>query len=198
MAKRKKLSKNEIINIGLLVVIIIAFFWTSLKNKETWAIVTSIVLCIALTLGIFFFFKYKRNRKIKIFSTKMREIDKMNGIEFEQYLGELYSALGYKTKVTQASGDFGADLILEKDQLRTVVQAKHYKNPVGYKAIQEIDSAKNIYKADEAIVVTNSPSFTRQAISGAKKLRVKLVSRKDLQKFIDSVGNSKQENGRTK
>ena len=42
------------------------------------------------------------------------DIDKMSGHQFEKYLGSLFPALGYKTEITKASNDFGADLILRK------------------------------------------------------------------------------------
>ena len=41
-----------------------------------------------------------------------QELANMNGVEFETYVGRRLKAMGYKNvKVTQASGDFGADVI---------------------------------------------------------------------------------------
>ncbi|CAM4522362.1 HJR/Mrr/RecB family endonuclease [Paenibacillus endophyticus] len=40
------------------------------------------------------------------------EVDKMEGRQFEKYLGHLFISHGYKVEVKQAAGDFGADLIL--------------------------------------------------------------------------------------
>src|SRR2546422_11228928 len=54
------------------------------------------------------------------------EIDTMDGITFERYLEILFSNIGYSVKRTQASGDFGADLIIKKGGASTVVQAKRY------------------------------------------------------------------------
>ncbi|WP_253187253.1 restriction endonuclease [Paenibacillus sp. GP183] len=48
----------------------------------------------------------------------------MDGRQFELYLGLLFKALGYKTEVTLSAGDYGADLVIEKNGVRTVVQAK--------------------------------------------------------------------------
>lgn len=55
----------------------------------------------------------------------------MTGREFEIYLSVLFRNLGYKVKLTKASGDYGADLILKKSGLSIVVQAKRYKKKWG-------------------------------------------------------------------
>lgn len=39
----------------------------------------------------------------------------MEGVQFEKYLGHLFRSQGYKAEVTQAAGDYGADLVLSKD-----------------------------------------------------------------------------------
>ena len=57
----------------------------------------------------------------------IREIDQMDGMEFEEYLGALFSGRGYDVKYTPVSGDYGADLILKKGQDVIVVQAKRYR-----------------------------------------------------------------------
>jgi restriction system protein len=107
----------------------------------------------------------------------------MNGIEFEKYLENLFKKLGYKVKRTQASGDYGADLIISNHDYKAAVQAKRYKNRVGLKAVQEIVSAKAFYRCSDAWVVTNS-HFTNQARNLAKMNNVSLVDREELIKMI--------------
>jgi restriction system protein len=63
-----------------------------------------------------------------VIKLKISDIDTMKGEEFEQYLIHFFLNKGYKVRTTPKSGDFGADLILEKDRKRIVVQAKRYKN----------------------------------------------------------------------
>jgi restriction system protein len=118
-------------------------------------------------------------------SVTMKEIDKMTGLEFEQFVGDLYKHMGYKSEVTQASNDYGADVIAIKDQIKTVIQVKNYKNPVGLGAVQEVNSAKGHYKADEAMIISSSPSFTAQARREANLLRIKLIAKDELEKLID-------------
>lgn len=116
----------------------------------------------------------------------IEKVDIMEGFEFEKFLKVLFFYKGYKVEETKRTGDFGADLILKKDGIKTVVQAKRYNNNVGAKAIQEIYSALAHYKADEMMVVTNA-RFTNQAEQMAKEQNVELVDRGELVSLIEEV-----------
>jgi Restriction endonuclease len=77
----------------------------------------------------------------------IEDVDLMDGLEFERFLGDLFRAMGYQSRVTKASGDQGADLIIEKFGDRTVVQAKRYSGTVSNSAVQEAVAAKAHYPA---------------------------------------------------
>lgn len=79
--------------------------------------------------------------------------DAMNGIDYEHFVGDLLRKAGWSVKVSQASGDQGADVVAEKEGLKVVVQCKMYSSPVGNKAVQEVYAAKQFYLADQAWVV---------------------------------------------
>ena len=81
-------------------------------------------------------------KRLRLAGSSLRKIDKMTGEEFEAYLGLLYDRKGYKVRYTPASTDFGADLLLKKKGVRTVVQAKRCKNPVGEASVQQALSGK--------------------------------------------------------
>ena len=100
----------------------------------------------------------------------------MNGGEFEQRLAVLFRALGYRVSTTRATGDFGADLVLERDGVRTVVQAKRWDDSVGIEAVYEVVGAKAHYGASEAVVVTSSV-LTPSAAELADDNGVALVER---------------------
>ncbi|ARR10761.1 hypothetical protein AR543_p0153 (plasmid) [Paenibacillus bovis] len=101
----------------------------------------------------------------------------------------MFRALGYDSKVTQASGDFGADVVLKKNDHTIVVQAKRYKNNVPIEAVQQVYAAAAHYKATGgAWVVTNS-DFTPAAYELAKSTRVRLINRDQL---IDLILRTKQ------
>src|SRR5579862_2994442 len=78
----------------------------------------------------------------------IEEIDAMGGVTFERRLSHLFNCLGYRVEQTRARGDYGADLILARDGIRTVVQAKRWTKNVGVKAVQEAVAAKPMYRCD--------------------------------------------------
>lgn len=147
-------------------------------------ILLTLVLCIfpILLFNINHYIKQQRYFEL-LKRANMAEIDMMKGIQFEHYLQQLFIMLGYQVKLTRASGDFGADLILIKDYTKIVVQAKRYTKNVGLKAVQEVYGAKKHYGANEAWVVTNS-LYTKQAKELAYSNEVFLIDRHDLLTLI--------------
>lgn len=117
-------------------------------------------------------------------------IDKMSGIEFEDYLFNLFKKMNYEVEKTPASNDYGADLLLLKDGIKTVVQAKRYNSSVGVSAIQEIIGAKGYYNADKCLVITSN-YFTNNAINLANANEVELWNRDYLVNIsLSSISNS--------
>ncbi|HAQ62835.1 MAG TPA: hypothetical protein DCR23_00055 [Ruminococcaceae bacterium] len=109
--------------------------------------------------------KYISNPKKRLIT--IADVDMMTGIEFEDFLCELFQKDGYKTSITKASGDQGIDVLLERHGLRIGVQAKCYSSTVGNFAIQEAVAGKMFYNCDKVMVVTNN-YFTNAAIELAK------------------------------
>ncbi|KZE68050.1 restriction endonuclease [Fictibacillus phosphorivorans] len=144
-------------------------------------------MAVIIALAFFIFQSIERRNNLR--KSGISDIDKMDGIQFEFYLKELYLGLGYKARRTQSSGDYGADLILEAGSKRIVVQAKRYSKNVGVKAVQEIKTSQLHYKADESWVVTNS-YFTKQAITLAASNQVVLIDRDILIKTILKLKNT--------
>jgi restriction system protein len=121
--------------------------------------------------------------KQKLAKSGIADIDSMDGKIFEKYLEVLFERLGYKVERIRYIGDYGADLVTQKNGVKTVIQAKRHKNNVGIKAIQEAVAAKGYYNCDKAMVITNS-YFTSQAKELAVKNGVDLWDRKDLVKNL--------------
>jgi restriction system protein len=126
---------------------------------------------------IIFSINQKQTERLK--RSGIAEIDKMEGRQFEKYLCHLFKVHGYAAEVTQAAGDYGADLIISKAGKKIVVQAKRYSKNVGLKAVQEVHTALKHYGATEAWVVTNS-DYTEQAYTLAKSNGVRLIMRQQL------------------
>ncbi len=122
----------------------------------------------------------------------IKDIDRMQGYQFKEYLKVLFKELGYRPIVTQKSGDYGADVVL-KGRNKIVIQAKRYgyKHNVSMDAVREVLAAMFFYKADEAWVITNS-FFTKQAKTLAKACGVKLLNRYELERFIVTINPTQQ------
>ncbi len=138
--------------------------------------------------SVVYYLNRKRTERLK--RSGIADIDKMEGRQFELYLGHLFRGHGYIAEVTQSAVDYGADLIISKGGNKIVVQAKRYSKNVGLKAVQEVYTAMNHYKASEAWVVTNS-DYTEQTYNLAKSNGVRLINR---EKLIDMILNMNSQN----
>lgn len=56
--------------------------------------------------------KLEQERINKLLKSEIVNTDNMTGVEFEDFLAQLFQKLGYKTEKTKASGDYGVDLII--------------------------------------------------------------------------------------
>lgn len=101
-------------------------------------------------------------------------LDSINDREFEKLIGRLYEKKGYHVTVTKKSGDFGIDVLAEKEGEKIAIQCKCYKNEqkVDNSTIQKaIGAAHSPYKVGKVAVITTS-SFSAGAISVAKSANV--------------------------
>lgn len=165
--------------------------WSGENELKVVVIVAVVLLGLFLIKKAFEFGKQLKFKRLMIRSG-IKDIDRMDGFQFEEYLKCLFRELGYKPQVTKKSGDFGADLIL-KGKNKIAVQAKRYgyKNNVSLDAVREVFASQAYYKADESWVITNS-FFTKQAKELAQACNVKLLDRYALQEFIVQVDPDKK------
>ncbi|MDE7478532.1 MAG: restriction endonuclease [Lachnospiraceae bacterium] len=112
-----------------------------------------------------------------------RERDHMDGFEFEYYCADLLAGNGfYNVKVTRSSGDYGIDILAEKDGVTYAIQCKRYTGLVGIKAVQEAYSGRDYYDRMVGAVLTNQ-YFTKSAVQAARKLKILLWDRDYLQEM---------------
>lgn len=130
---------------------------------------------------------YNFERKLKTSKNKkinsIKQLDYMNGYQFQSFLKTLFEKIGYIVEKTNLSHDQGADLLISKFGEKTIVQAKRHKENVNNRAIQEVTAALKHYKADKGIVVITS-SFTKSAIELAESNNIELIDRKKLKMLI--------------
>jgi restriction system protein len=134
---------------------------------------------LVIAAFIYFIYRFLKGKTVPRQVKDLNEVDKMSGLEFEQFLVPLFEKLGYQAHVTKGSGDFGADLVLHRKHKKIVVQAKRYSKTIGVSAIQEIVAAKGYYNASGAMVVTNN-YFTPAAENLAQANKVRLLDRDEL------------------
>src|SRR5699024_9023498 len=168
------------------------------KLKERYKVmndITSFILLIVILYFTYYIFKKiynilkEKEIEKKLISSNIKDIDKLDGLQFEEYLKALFKELGYKVIVTKGSNDFGEDLVMKKSNNKIVLQAKRYKSNVGIDAVQQIYTAKPYYKADKTWILTNS-FYTKSAKELAKVCNVKLFNRYDLIRFISNINPS--------
>ncbi|MFR6591014.1 MAG: restriction endonuclease, partial [Gallintestinimicrobium sp.] len=87
---------------------------------------------------------------------KGRELDAMEGHDFEYFCADLLEDHGFKSvEVTRGSGDYGVDVLAEKEGVTYAVQCKRYDGPVGVKAVQEAYAGRDYYDRMVGAVMTN-------------------------------------------
>ena len=133
--------------------------------------------------------KYKlsryRFRLLNFNNIALERMDSLNGVQFENLCCELLHTLGYqkicKTKVT---GDFGLDIVCEKDGLKYGIQCKCYHSAISLDAVQQAYAGCAYYKCDVPVVMSNM-YFTDGAQELARVIGVTLWSRHF---FLDEIG----------
>lgn len=114
-----------------------------------------------------------------------RQLDEMEGLDFEYYCAELLKCHGFvEVEVTRGSGDYGIDILAEKDGVTYAIQCKRYNAPVGVKAIQEAYAGRDYYDRMVGCVLTNQ-YFTQPAVEAARKLKILLWDRGYLESMME-------------
>ena len=114
-----------------------------------------------------------------------REIDLMEGHEFEQYCAGLLEEHGFEeVEVTRGSGDFGVDVLAQREGISYAIQCKRYDGPVGVHAVQEVYAGRDFYDCMVGVVMTNQ-YFTAPAVEVAQKLKILLWDRDYLEALAE-------------
>lgn len=148
-------------------------------KTESIFIILFIILSLLLLLLVFTITRRYR-RKYDVHS-----LDEIEGHEFEYYCAELLRKRGFiDVSVTKGSGDYGIDILAEKDGVTYAIQCKAYTTPVGVKAVQEAYAGREFYDRMVGAVLTNQ-YFTKPAVEAAKKLKILLWDRGYLDSMIE-------------
>ena len=114
--------------------------------------------------------------------------------EFEKFIARLFKKMGYEVRLGPYVGDYGVDIIAQKDDRRILIQVKKYARGhlVGNREVR--DALGAIWgKADKAIIITTS-DFTEQAYEQAKDAPIELWNHRTLENFVGKyfIGATKE------
>lgn len=110
-----------------------------------------------------------------------------DGIEFEHWCAAKLEEQGWHTRVSQASGDQGVDIVARQGDFMVAVQCKRYTKPVGNKAVQEVyTGAKNINATGAAVIGTGG--YTKSALAVASTTAVELFDASEIESFSERFG----------
>ncbi|MBP1995208.1 restriction endonuclease [Paenibacillus eucommiae] len=162
MARRKSKAKQEEEFLKALFgfVMFISFFGTYYFTKSMSISIGVSVVAFAVLISVMII-QYM-NRMERLRKSGIADIDKMDGRQFEIYLGGLFKNRGYDVRVTRSAGDYGADLVISKQGKKIVVQAKRYSKNVRIEAVQQVQGSIRHYGANEGWVVSNQ-NYTEAA-----------------------------------
>ena len=76
----------------------------------------------------------------------------LDGLSFENAVGNLFTKMGYDVEGTPRTGDGGVNLILTKRSEKTVVQCKAHNKKIPIGTARELSAALRDFNADKAII----------------------------------------------
>ena len=125
--------------------------------------------------------------------TTLHDVDAMEGTEFEEYIADLFNALGFSAKVTPKTRDFGVDVVAQNEYVRIGIQCKRSNERISLEAVQEIVAGIKSRKLDIGMVVTNN-YFYSTAKELAYKTRTILWDRDMLTKKVHEIKLKQEKN----
>lgn len=156
-----------------------------MQQAQITIIIAIIILVVILTaagvLLVRCIRRFRRGRRAGV-------MDEMEGRDFEFFCADLLEKQGFMdVEVTRGSGDFGVDILAEKDGVTYAVQCKRYHGPVGVEAVLRTYGGCAYYECMVGAVMTNQ-YFTAPAVEAAKKLKILLWDRGYIDEMLEEQG----------
>lgn len=149
-------------------------------DQKTYSLLAAAVLLVILVLASLLtsaLVRHLRRRRAA------GDIDQMEGREFEFFCAALLEENGFQeVEVTRGSGDFGVDVLAQKDGITYAIQCKRYQSPVGVEAVLNTYGGRDYYGCMVGAIMTNQ-YFTEPAVKAADRLHILLWDRG----YLDSM-----------
>ena len=148
-----------------------------LMDKQSLMLIAALAIFVIIVTILYLIFRRRKHH----------EWDDMEGHEFEHFCADLLRRRGFKEViVTKGSGDFGIDILAERDGISYGIQCKNYSTPIGVKAVQEVYAGRDYYDCMVGVVMSNQ-YFTGPAVEAAKKLKIVLWDRGYIEEMMEEV-----------
>jgi restriction system protein len=110
-------------------------------------------------------------------------IDALTGTQFEDYVAARLRRAGWHVTFTPVIGDYGVDLIAQRDGKSVAIQCKRHGKSVGVAAVQQVVSGARHHGCTKSIVISNQ-EFTQAAKQLAATHGCQLIGRRALQAWV--------------
>lgn len=122
LSRRRRRRASSVSPLGGLVALVLLLGW--LRHPTGWELL--LWLGVPAVLVVVAGRVLAGRRRAELRRAGIGQVDRMSGHEFEHKVGQVLADLGYRTRVTRASGDYGADVVAQRAGERVVIQAKCY------------------------------------------------------------------------
>ncbi len=193
MPRRKKLSDellDILFRISIVYILVLFFTWFSDKTLFLKLLLWGLAF-VAVFIIVTLFVKKSKVHKQSQWHTDRDLLNYLKGIkpwEFEDYITQLYSKLGYKTERVGGGYDGGIDVIAEKNGIKYYIQCKKYiTSTVGVKEIREFYGVLvgHTFQGKGIFITTNI--FSSEAEYFAKDKPIELIDGQKLVRLIRQV-----------
>lgn len=187
MRKKDKKINETIEGLAGLLFIILLSLW--LTDKTKFYIYMAIIFLVVIII-IWILLKIKKNKFNEVYSWHsgkdlLKKIQSMNPNEFEYYIADMYSRLGYKTERVGGSYDGGIDVIATKNNIKHYIQCKKYTtSKVSVSEVRDFYGAMAGKLSNGKGIFITTNIFTTEAENFAEDKPIELIDGDNLLKLI--------------
>ncbi|GGJ17467.1 hypothetical protein GCM10008995_29080 [Halobellus salinus] len=118
-----------------------------------------------------------------------RRLQQMDPYDFELFIGDVWTYLGWDTRVVGEPGDRGIDVIATDGEDKQLIQAKRYgpSTTVGSPEVQQYASLRLQEEDVKQVTIVTTGTFSRQAKDLAPDLDVILVDGENLLGILEEL-----------
>ncbi|MDD3734951.1 MAG: restriction endonuclease, partial [Candidatus Pacebacteria bacterium] len=173
----------------LLPLYVIYLFALWFTNKESFwrGVFYGFVVLIGLLVIAVIAKKFRLKRGAKWLSDRelLNELRRLTPDEFERYIADLFSKLGYQTNVSGGPYDQGVDIIAEKNGIKHYIQCKKFiTREVGVGAVRDFYGALADHLANSKGYFITTNKFTLEAEKFAEDKPIELIDGFKLIQYI--------------